>query len=83
MTQNARQTGPALEAMYQFILWLVPTVRLAGDQRYQRLLPSQPPRQIRPLTIDSRSIRLSGGAYHTLQQAIAAIVTGGIITPKI
>jgi 23S rRNA-intervening sequence protein len=23
---NARQTGPALEAMYRFILWLVPTV---------------------------------------------------------
>ena len=29
MTQaanNARRTGPALEAMYQFMLWLVPTV---------------------------------------------------------
>ena len=23
---TARQTGPALEAMYRFILWLVPTV---------------------------------------------------------
>lgn len=23
---NARRTGPALEAMYQFMLWLVPTV---------------------------------------------------------
>lgn len=23
---NARRIGPALEAMYQFILWLVPTV---------------------------------------------------------
>jgi hypothetical protein len=23
---NARHTGPALEAMYQFLLWLVPTV---------------------------------------------------------
>lgn len=23
---NARRTGPALEAMYQFLLWLVPTV---------------------------------------------------------
>jgi len=25
-TDNARRTGPALEAMYQFLLWLVPTV---------------------------------------------------------
>jgi hypothetical protein len=23
---NARQTGPALEAMYRFMLWLIPTV---------------------------------------------------------
>jgi hypothetical protein len=23
---NARRTGPALEAMYQFLLWLIPTV---------------------------------------------------------
>ena len=23
---NARQTGPALEAMYRFMLWLMPTV---------------------------------------------------------
>ena len=23
---NARRTGPALEAMYRFMLWLVPTV---------------------------------------------------------
>jgi len=23
---NARRTGPAVEAMYQFMLWLVPTV---------------------------------------------------------
>jgi hypothetical protein len=23
---NARKTGPALEAMYQFLLWLIPTV---------------------------------------------------------
>lgn len=23
---NARRTGPAIEAMYQFMLWLVPTV---------------------------------------------------------
>jgi hypothetical protein len=23
---NTRQTGPALEAMYRFMLWLVPTV---------------------------------------------------------
>ena len=26
MTDNARQTGPALEAHRQFLLWLVPTV---------------------------------------------------------
>ena len=29
MTQpanNARRTGPALEAMYQFLLWLIPTI---------------------------------------------------------
>jgi len=26
MTSSARQTGPALEAMYRFLLWLVPTV---------------------------------------------------------
>lgn len=25
-TRNARRTGPALEAAYQFILWLAPTV---------------------------------------------------------
>jgi len=25
-TNNARRTGPALEAMYQFLLWLVPAV---------------------------------------------------------
>jgi hypothetical protein len=23
---NARRTGPALEAMYQFLLWLIPTI---------------------------------------------------------
>nr|WP_294519618.1 hypothetical protein [uncultured Rhodopila sp.] len=23
---NARRTGPALEAMYQFMLWLIPTI---------------------------------------------------------
>ena len=25
-TDNARQTGPALEAMYRFLLWVIPTV---------------------------------------------------------
>ena len=25
-TDNARRTGPALEAMYQFLLWLVPAI---------------------------------------------------------
>ena len=25
-TNNARRTGPALEAMYQFMLWLVPAI---------------------------------------------------------
>jgi hypothetical protein len=36
MADNARQTGPALEAMYQFILWLVPT--LEKFPRAQRFL---------------------------------------------
>jgi hypothetical protein len=26
MTDNARRTGPALEAMYRFTLWLIPTL---------------------------------------------------------
>jgi hypothetical protein len=26
MTDNTRRTGPALEAMYQFVLWLIPAV---------------------------------------------------------
>ena len=32
---NARQTGPALEAHYQFILWLVPTLeRFPRSQKF-------------------------------------------------
>jgi hypothetical protein len=26
MADNARHTGPALEVMYRFILWLIPTL---------------------------------------------------------
>jgi len=32
---NARQTGPALEAMYQFMLWLIPTLeKFPRSQRF-------------------------------------------------
>ena len=32
---NARRTGPALEAMYQFMLWLVPTIdRYPRSQKF-------------------------------------------------
>ncbi len=32
---NARQTGPALEAMYRFMLWLIPTVeKFPRSQRF-------------------------------------------------
>ena len=32
---RARRTGPALEAVYQFVLWLVPTVeRFPRSQRF-------------------------------------------------
>jgi hypothetical protein len=32
---NARRTGPALEAMYQFLLWLVPTLdKLPRSQKF-------------------------------------------------
>ena len=37
MSHNARQTGPALEAMYRFTLWLIPT--LEKFPRSQRFLP--------------------------------------------
>lgn len=34
-TSGARRTGPALEAMYRFMLWLVPTVeRFPRSQKY-------------------------------------------------
>ena len=34
-TDGARRTGPALEAMYRFVLWLVPTVeRFPRSQRF-------------------------------------------------
>ena len=34
-TDGARRTGPALEAMYGFVLWLVPTVeRFPRSQRF-------------------------------------------------
>lgn len=36
MTDNARETGASLEAMYRFLLWLVPT--LEGFPRSQRFL---------------------------------------------
>ena len=32
---NARRTGPALEAMYQFLLWLLPTLdKLPRKQKF-------------------------------------------------
>jgi hypothetical protein len=32
---NARRTGPALEAMYQFLLWLIPTIdRFPRSQKF-------------------------------------------------
>jgi len=35
MSDNARQTGPALEAMYRFILWLIPTLeKFPRGQRF-------------------------------------------------
>ena len=34
-SDHARQTGPAVEAMYQFNLWLVPTVeRFPRSQKF-------------------------------------------------
>ena len=34
-TDNARRTGPALEAHYQFLLWLIPTVeRFPRSQKF-------------------------------------------------
>ena len=30
MTDNARKTGPAVEAHFQFLMWLVPAVRAPG-----------------------------------------------------
>jgi hypothetical protein len=38
-TNNARTTGPALEAMYRFLLWLIPTVE--KFPRSQRFLLAQ------------------------------------------
>jgi hypothetical protein len=35
MTDNARRTGPAIEAHYQFLLWLIPTLeRLPRSQKF-------------------------------------------------
>ncbi len=35
MAQNARRTGPALEAHFQFLQWLVPTVeKFPRDQKF-------------------------------------------------
>ncbi len=35
MSNNARQTGPALEAMYRFTLWLIPTLeKFPRSQRF-------------------------------------------------
>lgn len=35
MVQSARRTGPAVEAHYQFILWLIPTVeKFPRDQKF-------------------------------------------------
>ncbi len=38
---QARQTGPALEAMYRFVLWLVPTVE-KFSRRQKFLLGDRP-----------------------------------------
>ena len=49
MTDAARRTGPAVEAMYRFVLWLVPTVEkfprsqkfLLGDRMQSTALDVQ------------------------------------------
>jgi len=34
-TDHSRRTGPALEAMYQLLLWLIPTVsKFPRDQKF-------------------------------------------------
>ena len=37
LSDNARRTGPAVEAMYRFLLWLVPTVEKFPRSRTFRL----------------------------------------------
>jgi hypothetical protein len=36
MTDNARRTGPAVEAQFQFLLWLIPAVELFVRHAQQR-----------------------------------------------
>jgi hypothetical protein len=51
MTDNSRRTGPAIEAHYQFLAWLVPTIeKFQKSQVYHR----RPCPDRRPLDGDFR-----------------------------
>ena len=39
MTEHVKRTGPAVEAHYQFLLWLVPTVD-RSESRMREIRPS-------------------------------------------
>ena len=69
---HARQTGPALEAMYRFVLWLIPTVEkfprsqklLLGDRIQttaldvlERLIEATYTKARRPALLQARAVQ--------------------------
>ena len=42
MPDNAKRTGAAIEAHYQFLTWLAPAIENAEEQRHARACPGHP-----------------------------------------
>jgi hypothetical protein len=47
MTDDARRTGPAIEAHFQFLMWLVPAVEKSlAPRSFCSVIASKPPRSM-------------------------------------
>lgn len=68
---NARQTGPALEKMDQFLLWLVPTV-----ERFPRSQTFLPGNRIQTTALDAPELLIEATCTRSRARLLADAISG-------